>query len=312
NIAGVKLSQCRLEWANLATDNESCGKRSLNSDNMKICGACVRELPDGSYSEEQRARRQSIRRCEECVAAGNQLVLMKKGRTRPEEDDCPICQLPLPLDMMESSFRMCCMKRVCNGCTLATRKRGMRDCPFCRAPTPDESQALVMIRKRIDRGDPMAICNLGAKYCFGLYGLEKNVTRGLELYERAAELGVKEAHYNLGVMYAEGKDVEKDTAKAVRHYEAAAMCGDVSARYNLGCKEGKAGNTAIALQHWMISAKLGHDHSLNGIKKLFLAGLATKDDYASALRGHQSAIKELSSPDRDEAKALGCDMINHM
>ena len=50
---------------------------------MKICGACERELPDDSYSEEQRDRRQSIRRCEDCVAAGKQLVLMKaKGRRR--------------------------------------------------------------------------------------------------------------------------------------------------------------------------------------------------------------------------------------
>ena len=49
---------------------------------MKICGACELELSDDSYSEEQRARRQSRRRCEECVASGNQLVLMKKGRTR--------------------------------------------------------------------------------------------------------------------------------------------------------------------------------------------------------------------------------------
>ena len=63
-----------------------------------VCGACERELPDDSYSGEQRVLRQSIRRCEECVAAGNELVLMKKGRTRSEDDDCPICSLPLPLD----------------------------------------------------------------------------------------------------------------------------------------------------------------------------------------------------------------------
>jgi len=174
---------------------------------MKICGACVRELPDGSYSEEQRARRQSIRRCEECVAAGNQLVLMKKGRTRSEADDCPICQLPLPLDPGQSTFRMCCMKKVCDGCTLAAVKRGMRDCPFCRASVPGESQALVMIRKRVAAGDPLAIYTLGDKYYFGRYGLEKDATRAVELYERAAELGPKGAHYNLGVVYDEGEDV---------------------------------------------------------------------------------------------------------
>ena len=69
---------------------------------MKICGACERELPENSYSEEQRGRRQSIRRCNECVVAGSQLVLMKKGRTRSEEDDCPICSLPLPVDRFQT------------------------------------------------------------------------------------------------------------------------------------------------------------------------------------------------------------------
>ena len=81
----------------------------VREDIMKICGACERELPDDSYSEEQRGRRQSSRLCQECVAAGNQLVLMKKGRTRSEGDDCPICSLPLPLDFDESMFQACCM-----------------------------------------------------------------------------------------------------------------------------------------------------------------------------------------------------------
>ena len=104
-----------------------------------ICGACERELPEGAYSEEQRGRRQSIRRCEECVAAGNQLVLMKKGRARSEEDECPICNLLLPLDEQQSVFRPCCMKLVCVGCIVAACKRCMRGCPFCRASDPVRS-----------------------------------------------------------------------------------------------------------------------------------------------------------------------------
>ncbi|EJK71169.1 hypothetical protein THAOC_07417 [Thalassiosira oceanica] len=284
-----------------AADNESCGKQSTSD--MKICGACVRELPDGSFSVEQRARRQSIRRCEECVAAGNQLVLMKKGRTRSEGDDCPICQLPLPLDAKQWMFKSCCMKRVCNGCAFNFEaiKRGMRDCPFCRATMPEESQALAMVQSRVDAGDPVAIYFLGNQYD---YGLERDVTRAVELYERAAELGVNEAHHNLGTLYAIGADVEKDMAKAFRHYEAAAMGGDVHARHNLGCIEGEAGNCDLGLQHILISAKLGNEDSLNTVKRLFMAGLATKADYAAALRGYQNSVEEMSSPDRDQAKAV--------
>ena len=73
-----------------------------------------------------------------------------------------------------------------------------------------------MVRKRVDAGDPLAIYHLGTKYQFGRSGLERDVTMAVELYERAAELGVKEAHYNLACLYYEGKEVAKDMAKAFR------------------------------------------------------------------------------------------------
>ena len=272
---------------------------------MMICGACERELPEGSYSGEQRGRRQSIRRCEECVAAGNQLVLMKKGRERSEDDDCPICSLPLPLDGTQSLFRPCCMNLVCVGCVTAAWMRGMKGCPFCRTPDPeDNSQTLAMMQKRADAGDPLAIWHLGNNYHYGQHGVEKDVTKAVELCEHAAELGCKEAHYNLGCLYGKGIDVEKDTAKALGHYEAAAMRGHVPARYNLGCEEANAGNFDLALQHWMISVKMGQDKSLDSIKEMFMKGLATKDDYAEALREYQSAVEEMRSTERDEFKRL--------
>ena len=272
---------------------------------MKVCGACERELPEVSYSAEQLGRRQSIRRCEECVDAGNQLVLMRKGRTRSEEDDCPICQLPLSLDTKRSTFETCCMKLVCDGCMLAGRKRGMRDCPFCRSPRPkEERQVLARIKKRVAAGDPLAMCHLGNKYADGDYGLQKDVTRAVELYERAAELGLKEAHVRLGNLYEKGEGVEKDAAKAIRHFEAAAVKGDVGARCYLGVEEYYAGNYDLALQHWMIAAKLGHQYALKSIRNLFIIGLATKAEYAVALRGYQSAVEEMRSPDREEALAL--------
>ena len=269
---------------------------------MKACGACELEFPEASYSGEQWGRRQSIRRCEECVAAGNQLVLMKKGLERTEEDECPICSLPLPLDIDQTSFHPCCMKRVCDGCILAARKRGMDDCPFCRTPPPDEIQGLAMIQKRVDAGDPVATWDLGNSYHFGECGLEKDVTRAVELYERAAVLALKDAHYSLGCLYDMGTGVEKDTIKATRYYDAAAMRGHVSARYNLGCEEEIAGNYDLALQHWMIAAKLGHEDALGNVKGMFMDRLATKADYAEALRGYQSAVEEMRSPDRDEAE----------
>ena len=151
----------------------------------------------------------------------------------------------------------------------------------------------------------MAMCHLGNKYRTGDNGLKKDVTRAVELYERAVELGSKEAHYTLGFLYYEGKDVEEDTDKKMLHWEAAAVKAHAFARNSLGWEERAAGNHDLALQHFLISAKLGYQRSLNGIKDMFIHGLATKADYAEALRGHQSAVGEMRSPDRDEALALG-------
>ena len=197
------------------------------------------------------------------------------------------------------------MTLVCNGCLLAARKRGMWDCPFCRAPLPEnESQVLAMTQTRVAVGDPMAIYYLGGKYADGHDGLEKDVTMAIELYERAAEFGVQYAHFKLGDLYRKGEDVEKDTAKAIQHFEVAAVKGVAKARNNIGALERSAGNYDLALQHYMIAAKLGHRRSLNNVKKLLVSCHATKADYAEALRGYQSAIEEMRSPDREEALAL--------
>ena len=47
----------------------------------------------------------------------------------------------------------------------------------------------------------MAIYRLGDNYRNGLFGLEEDLTRAIELYERAAELGEKEAHWCLAGIY---------------------------------------------------------------------------------------------------------------
>lgn len=52
-------------------------------------------------------------------------------------------------------------------------------------------------------------------------------------------------------------------AKALRYWEAAAMRGHVFARFNLGNEEGRAGNYDLALQHYLIAAKMGLEVSLD-------------------------------------------------
>ena len=49
---------------------------------------------------------------------------------------------------------------------------------------------------------------------------------------------------------------------------------------------------------------MGDEHSLEMIKEVFMAGFATREQYAEALKGCQDAVEETKSQDRDEAKRL--------
>ena len=232
---------------------------------------------------------------------------MASGHERPEGDRCPICFDLIEFPMEDhSKINACCMKRVCNGCRLAARQRGMHNsCPFCRTTLPaDDASKLAMVQKRVDKGDAEAIKLLGNKYYFGELGLQKDVPRAIELWTQAAELGSIDAHYQLGAVYYHGERIEEDEPRAIHHWQQAAMKGHAISRHALGGLEAHNGNYALAVQHGMISAKMGDENSLNEIKDMFKDGDATKAQYAEALLGYRDALEEMKSPQREEAKRL--------
>ncbi|EJK56142.1 hypothetical protein THAOC_24028 [Thalassiosira oceanica] len=242
------------------------------------------------------------------LAARNlQERLMASGHERPEGDRCPICfdlvELPVAA---HSKMNVCCMKRVCIGCGLAAHQRGMFDsCPFCRTSLPhDNASTLAMIQKRVSKGDEAAINHLGDKYFHGMLGLAKNVSRAIELWTEAAELGSIGAHYSLSLVYYKGEGVEEDKPMGIHYCQQAAMKGHVLSRHNLGVVEYNNGNYELAVQHWMISAKMGYEPSLNTIKDMFKEGHAAKAQYAEALLGYRDAVEEMKSLQREEAKRL--------
>ena len=170
----------------------------------------------------------------------------------------------------------------------------------------NDACVLAMIWARVAKKDPAAINALGGKYCHGK-GIQKDTQRAVGLWEEAAELGSIDALYNLGFAHGQGVGVQQDEAKAAEFWAKAAMQGDVDSRHNLGRLELKKGNPHRAVRHYLISSKMGGEKSLEAIKIMsmtFKAGLATKEQYAEALRGYQDAVEETMSHDRDEAKRL--------
>ncbi|EJK74054.1 hypothetical protein THAOC_04295 [Thalassiosira oceanica] len=241
----------------------------------------------------------------EALTARNHLLLMSSGHQR---EVCEICSLAIGFPMYEHSMvNVCCMKKWCNGCVWAAIQRGMFDkCPFCRTPEPsDDASKLAMIQKRVAKGDADAMCFLGEQYFFAGLGLTKDAPRAIELLTEAAELGSADAHYSLGLMYYKGDDVEEDKPRGVHHWQQAAMKGHAVSRHNLGVAEYEVnGNSDLSVQHWMISAKMGFEQSLYGMKAMFVEGRATKAQYAEALRGYQDALEKMKSPWREEVNRL--------
>jgi hypothetical protein len=119
------------------------------------------------------------------------------------------------------------------------------------------------------------------------------------------------AHFNLSILYHEGKGVEKDYKKKVHHLEEAAIGGHHLARYNLGCHEGNAGKHDRAMRHFIIAANLGCDQSLEEVKKGFQRGLVSKEEYEAALRGHQAAVDATKSQQREEAYAASPGLLGN-
>ncbi|EJK44275.1 hypothetical protein THAOC_37199, partial [Thalassiosira oceanica] len=150
--------------------------------------------------------------------------------------------------------------------------------------------------------DSVTVNFLGDQYSNGWLGLEKDMARAVELWTEAAAIGSADACFGLGLAYGIGDGVEQDVARGVSFYEKAAMLGNSAARHNLGCYEYDRGRYDRAARHFLISAKMGSEKSLANIKELFKEGLATKTQYAEALKGCRDALAEMKSPDRKEAE----------
>ena len=135
--------------------------------------------------------------------------------------------------------------------------------------------------------------------------MEKNVQRAIELWTKAAELGSNKGHFELGRSYYNGDGVGQDKVKAVEHWERAAMNGHIESRHSLGVVEYNAGNYHLAVEHFLISAKMGDKDSLDEIKEMFTDRIVTKEQYADAKRAYQEAVEETKSHQREEAIRRG-------
>ena len=282
----------------------NCGKEG---GDLNICNKCK----EAKYCNAACKKKHRSRHKKKCVRRAAELYDERLFKPPPLKEDCPICMLPLPSLGTGSKYYSCCGKTVCSGCIHAPVYDDLGNevdntkCAFCRAPAPTSNkEALNQTKKRMEVGDSSAINNLGLFYSNGLYGLQRNQTKAFELYHQAGELGYTKAYCNIGNAYHTGEGVERDEVKADHYYELAAIGGNAKARHNLGNAEWRAGNLERALKHYTISAGDGQNESVKIIQQLYMAGCATKEDYAKALQAYQAYLDEIKSGQRDEAAAF--------
>jgi tetratricopeptide (TPR) repeat protein len=278
----------------------SCGVAGVDDTKLKKCACNLVKYCSVDCQKNHRPKHKKA--CKKRLAEMHDKDLF----TQPDIShmgECPICFLPLPLHPSKSTLMGCCCKYICNGCEYANMRRedeGRLEhrCAFCREHVPgSEKEFNKLVMKRIKKNnDPAAMSHMGK------YHEEKgDFVRALEYYTKAAELGDANAHACLGGSYYDGEGVDKDTKKGVYHWEQAAIGGHPSARVLLAMHEEDNCRFERAAKHYIIAANLGNDNSLQCIKDLFAEGKVSKEEYAAALRGHQAAVNETKSAERDKA-----------
>ena len=283
------------------TNCAACGKEG---GNLNTCNKCkMVKYCNAACKKKHRSKHKKA--CEKRVAELHDEALFKE---HPPTEDCPICLLPMPLDSRQSKFYSCCGKQICNGCiyamdveALGRGKIGL--CAFCRTPpsTSDE-ETVKRIKKLMDANNAHSFNQMAGLYRRGDMVMPQDYEKANELYLKAGELGCNDAYYNLGVFYTRGRGVDVDKKKAIHYNELAAMNGDVQGRHNLGCDELEAGNHHQAYKHFILAARAGFKNSLDAVKKGFMHGIVTKDEYANTLRAYQKRHDEMKSDDRDKAE----------
>ncbi len=274
----------------------NCGKADVDDVKLKQC-ACklVRYC---SVDCQKNHRPQHKKACKKRLAE----IRDDRLFTQPEIShygECPLCCLPLSIDPMQFREMSCCSKIICIGCSYAVIEKCLEQrCPYCREPPPETQEEIVQNElKRAKANDTVGLFQMGAR-CEN----EGDYETANEYFTKAAALGYIDSHYNLGNMYGKGQGVVKNEKKEVYHLEEAAIGGHPKARNNLGCYEEENGRIDRAMRHFIIAAKLGHDNALEAVKKGFVHGYVSKEDYAAALRGHQAAVDATKSAQRKAAE----------
>ena len=109
-------------------------------------------------------------------------------------------------------------------------RRGERQ----QGPDTYRGEGLAELRAAAQAGDPAAANRLGLVYQQGLGGAARDPAEAARWFAVAAENGVPEAQYNLGLMHCRGEGVPRRLHEALRWMRQAAASGHLPAQRAVG------------------------------------------------------------------------------
>lgn len=126
---------------------------------------------------------------------------------------------------------------------------------------------IITLKEFAEKGDVVSQYVLGNYYC-----QNEDYQNAVKWWRNAADLGIAEVQYCLGVCYENGNGVEKDYQEAVKWYRKAAEQGNEGAQCNLGfCYDKGRGiiqNKVKAYAWYALSSKNGDDVGNKNMKIL--------------------------------------------
>lgn len=151
------------------------------------------------------------------------------------------------------------------------------------------------IEEKARKGDAKSQHDLATIYASGQNGNAADFKRAAFWFEKAAQGGIANADYNLGVMYHQGLGVKPDLAKAISWYRKAADQDHPEALYNLAIAYfegvGVKQNIEMAVALFKKSAALGIAQAAFNLGAIYESDAAGPADSKQALFWYTHAAK---------------------
>lgn len=156
------------------------------------------------------------------------------------------------------------------------------------------SQGKLWLEQATAKGNPLASYNLGLLLLSSRNPVD--VGHAAILIRTAADVGIPDAQYALGVLYLRGRGVEKDPSQAAKWFLRGAENDNLASEVEyaiLAFKgEGMAANPELAAKYFRRAAYRGNAIAQNRLARMYAIGRGVQKDRVEAATWHMLAVSK--------------------